>query len=156
MTLLSTVAGFSAFGFGVRCFQLGLQKRNIFSRPFGHVASVVGFGSLGYYLYHVEQRQSIASWKQQCGRQAAASPELGPWTVLCEVMTEYLLHHLADPTRHVPAVNVRLGPVLASLLPPTLPPSLFYAASTDTPRRTELIAQKKKQLLAHREAEQSI
>jgi hypothetical protein len=25
--------------------------------PFGHVASVVGFGSLGYYLYHVEQRQ---------------------------------------------------------------------------------------------------
>lgn len=32
MTLLSTVAGFSAFGFGVRCFQLGLQKRNIFSR----------------------------------------------------------------------------------------------------------------------------
>jgi hypothetical protein len=30
MSLLANVLGFSAFGFGARCFQLGLQKRNMF------------------------------------------------------------------------------------------------------------------------------
>lgn len=32
MPLLANILGFSAFGFGARCFQLGIQKRNIFSR----------------------------------------------------------------------------------------------------------------------------
>jgi hypothetical protein len=32
MSLLANILGFSAFGFGARCFQLGLQKRNIFAR----------------------------------------------------------------------------------------------------------------------------
>lgn len=30
MSLISSVIGFGAFGFGARCFQLGLQKRNMF------------------------------------------------------------------------------------------------------------------------------
>jgi hypothetical protein len=30
MSLLANVLGFSAFGFGARCFQLGLQKRGMF------------------------------------------------------------------------------------------------------------------------------
>lgn len=32
MSLLANVVGFGAFGFGVRCFQLGLQKQNMFTR----------------------------------------------------------------------------------------------------------------------------
>ena len=35
MSLLSSVLGFGAFGFGARCFQLGLQKRNMFDGMFG-------------------------------------------------------------------------------------------------------------------------
>jgi hypothetical protein len=31
MSLLANILGFSAFGFGARVFQLGLQKRPIFS-----------------------------------------------------------------------------------------------------------------------------
>jgi hypothetical protein len=30
MSLLGNIIGFGAFGFGARCFQLGLQKRNMF------------------------------------------------------------------------------------------------------------------------------
>lgn len=35
MSLLANVLGFSAFGFGARCFQLGLQKRNMFEGGWG-------------------------------------------------------------------------------------------------------------------------
>ncbi|EJT48019.1 hypothetical protein A1Q1_02935 [Trichosporon asahii var. asahii CBS 2479] len=35
-SLLSNVAGFAAFGFGVRTFQLGLLKRPIFSSETSH------------------------------------------------------------------------------------------------------------------------
>ncbi len=37
MSLLANILGFSAFGFGARCFQLGLQKRNIFARACPHL-----------------------------------------------------------------------------------------------------------------------
>ncbi|BEJ13572.1 hypothetical protein CspHIS471_0307460 [Cutaneotrichosporon sp. HIS471] len=58
MTLLSTIIGFSAFGFGARCFQLGLQRRNMFSHPEGHIAAAAIFGTLGYFMYYGEQRQN--------------------------------------------------------------------------------------------------
>ncbi|KLT45918.1 hypothetical protein CC85DRAFT_239639 [Cutaneotrichosporon oleaginosum] len=57
MSLLANILGFSAFGFGARCFQLGLQKRNIFAHPEGHLLAATAFGTLGYFLYNTEQRQ---------------------------------------------------------------------------------------------------
>ncbi|GMK56322.1 hypothetical protein CspeluHIS016_0301620 [Cutaneotrichosporon spelunceum] len=58
MSLLANIIGFSAFGFGARCFQLGIQKRNIFSHPEGHIAAAAIFGTFGYFLYYTEQRQN--------------------------------------------------------------------------------------------------
>ncbi|WVR08750.1 hypothetical protein IAU60_005808 [Kwoniella sp. DSM 27419] len=58
MPLLSTILGFSAFGFGARCFQLGLQHRPIFEAPVGHVVSAVAFGGLGYGAFYAEQKQN--------------------------------------------------------------------------------------------------
>ncbi|KAL7420900.1 hypothetical protein Q5752_004854 [Cryptotrichosporon argae] len=58
MSLLANIAGFSAFGFGVRCFQLGLQKRQIFEAPVGHLVSAAAFGLVGYGVYYGEQRQN--------------------------------------------------------------------------------------------------
>ncbi|GFZ51347.1 hypothetical protein JCM24511_09107 [Saitozyma sp. JCM 24511] len=57
MSLLANVLGFSAFGFGARCFQLGLQKRNMFEAPVGHLVAAGAFGAFGYYVYGAEQRQ---------------------------------------------------------------------------------------------------
>ncbi|KAI9633409.1 uncharacterized protein MKK02DRAFT_39030 [Dioszegia hungarica] len=58
MSLLANVLGFSAFGFGVRCFQLGLQKEGMFTRPLGHIGAAAAFGGIGYAVYHMEQRQN--------------------------------------------------------------------------------------------------
>ncbi|WVQ95361.1 hypothetical protein IAU59_002458 [Kwoniella sp. CBS 9459] len=58
MTLISTILGFSAFGFGARCFQLGLQHRPVFDAPVGHLYSVLAFGGLGYGAFYAEQKQS--------------------------------------------------------------------------------------------------
>ncbi|WWC98336.1 hypothetical protein V866_005227 [Kwoniella sp. B9012] len=58
MTLLSTILGFSAFGFGARCFQLGLQKRPIFDAPSGHLISTAAFGVLGYGAFYADKKQT--------------------------------------------------------------------------------------------------
>nr|ODO02830.1 hypothetical protein L204_01571 [Cryptococcus depauperatus CBS 7855] len=60
MTLLSSILGFSAFGLGVRCLQLGIQKRPIFEAFHGHVYSMIGFGILGAGMYHVELKQYLS------------------------------------------------------------------------------------------------
>ncbi|WOO81973.1 uncharacterized protein LOC62_04G005479 [Vanrija pseudolonga] len=59
MAEVPTVLGFAAFGFAARCFQLGIQKRPIFAGPQAHVAISTIFGGLGYYVYHLEQRQNV-------------------------------------------------------------------------------------------------
>lgn len=71
MSLLTSILGFSAFGFGARCLQLGLQKRPIFEgkprRPHradppafhGHAYAAIGFGVLGAGAYHVDQKQCV-------------------------------------------------------------------------------------------------
>ncbi|RXK41073.1 hypothetical protein M231_01704 [Tremella mesenterica] len=57
MSLLSSVAGFAAFGFGARCFQLGLQKRYMFEAPMGHLYATAAFGLVGWGAFELEKRQ---------------------------------------------------------------------------------------------------
>jgi len=54
--MLSTVLGFSAFGFAARVGQLAIQKRPLFSNPTGHVLAVGFFGTLGYFEDMWEKR----------------------------------------------------------------------------------------------------
>ncbi|WWC92488.1 uncharacterized protein L201_007447 [Kwoniella dendrophila CBS 6074] len=58
MTLISTILGFSAFGFGARCFQLGLQHRPIFDAPTGHLISSGVFGLVGYGAFYADKKQT--------------------------------------------------------------------------------------------------
>ncbi|SCZ87818.1 BZ3500_MvSof-1268-A1-R1_Chr2-3g05286 [Microbotryum saponariae] len=55
--MLGYISSFAAVGFGVRCYQLAIMKRNIFDNLGGHALSVAAFTGLGYYLYHAEERQ---------------------------------------------------------------------------------------------------
>jgi len=54
--MLSTILGFSAFGFAARVGQLAIQKRPLFSNPAGHALAAGLFGVAGYYEYLWEQR----------------------------------------------------------------------------------------------------
>ncbi|GAA6016245.1 hypothetical protein JCM10207_000443 [Rhodosporidiobolus poonsookiae] len=67
MALLGYIAGFAGLGFGVRCYQLAIMKRNIFENLGGHALSTLAFGGVGYYAYNAEiyQRQLIADKKEQ-------------------------------------------------------------------------------------------
>ncbi|GAA5843445.1 hypothetical protein JCM11251_001409 [Rhodosporidiobolus azoricus] len=67
MPLASYIAGFATLGFGVRCYQLAIMKRNIFENLGGHALSATAFGGLGYWAYNAEvsQRQLIADKKEQ-------------------------------------------------------------------------------------------
>nr|XP_031857259.1 uncharacterized protein CI109_007344 [Kwoniella shandongensis]KAA5524331.1 hypothetical protein CI109_007344 [Kwoniella shandongensis] len=64
MALISTILGFSAFGFGARCFQLGLQHRPIFEAFHGHAYAVMAFGLLGAGAYTAEQKQCVQSLRR--------------------------------------------------------------------------------------------
>lgn len=57
MALLGYLASFASIGFGVRCYQLAIMKRNIFENLGGHALSVTAFTGIGYYLYNVDIRQ---------------------------------------------------------------------------------------------------
>ncbi|THH09179.1 hypothetical protein EW146_g8756 [Bondarzewia mesenterica] len=59
MALLSSVLGFSLFGLAARIGQLGIQKRNLFDNPGGHVLSMVVFGYGGYWVYRWDERASV-------------------------------------------------------------------------------------------------
>ncbi|KAK4046803.1 hypothetical protein OIV83_005798 [Microbotryomycetes sp. JL201] len=65
--MLGYIAGWAAAGFGVRCYQLAIMKRNIFENLGGHALSSSAFAGLGYYLYHSqnEQRKQIEFKKDQ-------------------------------------------------------------------------------------------
>ncbi|AAW42281.2 hypothetical protein CNC02910 [Cryptococcus deneoformans JEC21] len=65
MSLLTSILGFSAFGFGARCLQLGLQKRPIFEAFHGHAYAAIGFGVLGAGAYHVDQKQTALLAKKK-------------------------------------------------------------------------------------------
>ncbi|GAA5987195.1 hypothetical protein JCM11641_006055 [Rhodosporidiobolus odoratus] len=67
MPLVSYIAGFATLGFGVRCYQLAIMKRNIFENLGGHVLSAGAFAGVGYYAYDLDarQRELIAEKKEQ-------------------------------------------------------------------------------------------
>jgi len=50
------IVGFSAFGLGNRLLQLGIQKRSLFSNPWGHVIAMGGFGYFGYWMHQLDVR----------------------------------------------------------------------------------------------------
>jgi len=59
MTIVSSILGFGAFGFAVRCWQLGVQRRNIMDNLGGHALSVGAWGTLGYFAYGWQERQNV-------------------------------------------------------------------------------------------------
>ncbi|CAO3702440.1 unnamed protein product [Rhizopus stolonifer] len=59
MSLISSVSGFAAFGVLVRTYALGLQKRPLFSSD-GHAIAAAAFGSFGYFVFNLQERQSAA------------------------------------------------------------------------------------------------
>ncbi|KAI7874785.1 uncharacterized protein EV154DRAFT_78673 [Mucor mucedo] len=78
MSLISSVSGFAAFGVLVRTYALGLQKRPIFSNPSSHALAAGVFGSVGYFLYNVQERQTaaIAAKKEVMIKNRARAEEL--------------------------------------------------------------------------------
>ncbi|BGP17738.1 hypothetical protein JCM10213_005319 [Rhodosporidiobolus nylandii] len=67
MPLGSYIAGFAALGFGVRCYQLAIMKRNIFENLGGHALSTGAFAGVGYWAYHADasNRALLAEKKEQ-------------------------------------------------------------------------------------------
>jgi len=59
MALLSSILGFSLFGFGARIGQLGIQKRNLLENPGGHIISMLAFGYLGYWAHQWDERAAV-------------------------------------------------------------------------------------------------
>ncbi|TRM64354.1 hypothetical protein BD626DRAFT_352504, partial [Schizophyllum amplum] len=66
MSVARDVAGFSAFGFAVRAWQLGIMNRHPLSNPIGHVASMAAFGTIGYFVHHLDIRvQELLTMKRE-------------------------------------------------------------------------------------------
>ncbi len=99
MSLIGSVSGFAAFGVLVRTYALGLQKRPIFSSEFykflvswcveikpnyfyldpsSHVIAAGVFGSVGYFLQNLQERQTaaIAAKKEVMIKNRAHAEEL--------------------------------------------------------------------------------
>ncbi|TIB02033.1 hypothetical protein E3P94_01231 [Wallemia ichthyophaga] len=60
MALASYILGFSGVGFATRCWQLAIERRNVFDNFFGHLIAVGAFGTAGFFLHGVSQRQQNA------------------------------------------------------------------------------------------------
>ncbi|KAG0258470.1 hypothetical protein DFQ27_004626 [Actinomortierella ambigua] len=58
MPLVGTVAGFATFGVAARAVALSIQRREITSGLGAYAASAAALGSVGYFVYGVEQRQN--------------------------------------------------------------------------------------------------
>lgn len=78
MSLIGSVSGFAAFGVLVRTYALGLQKRPIFSNPSSHLLAAGVFGSVGYFLHNLQERQTaaIAAKKEVMIKNRARAEEL--------------------------------------------------------------------------------
>jgi len=51
MAMWPTIIGFSLWGLASRFGQLGIQKRNLFSNPSGHLIAMGVFGYAGYWAH---------------------------------------------------------------------------------------------------------
>lgn len=60
MALASYVLGFSSLGLATRCWQLAIERRNIFDNFWGHLIAAGAFGTAGFYLHGVSERQQSA------------------------------------------------------------------------------------------------
>ncbi|TIA93577.1 hypothetical protein E3P99_00076 [Wallemia hederae] len=60
MALASYILGFSGVGFATRCWQLAIERRNVFDNFSGHLIAVGAFGTAGYLLHGVSERQQSA------------------------------------------------------------------------------------------------
>ncbi|KAF8802465.1 hypothetical protein BYT27DRAFT_7196657 [Phlegmacium glaucopus] len=58
MSLLANIIGFSLVGLAARIGQLGIQKRNLFMNPGGHLLSMGVFGYAGYWAYKWDIRSN--------------------------------------------------------------------------------------------------
>ncbi|KAJ3565058.1 hypothetical protein NP233_g7888 [Leucocoprinus birnbaumii] len=56
MPMLSNILGFSLFGLAARFGQLGIQKRNLFDNPGGHLIAMGVFGYAGYWAHRWDIR----------------------------------------------------------------------------------------------------
>ncbi|GAA5926890.1 uncharacterized protein JCM15063_000397 [Sporobolomyces koalae] len=65
--MIGSLAGWASLGFGVRCYQLAIMKRNIFENLGGHVLSAGAFAGVGYFAIQAEarNRELIAEKKDQ-------------------------------------------------------------------------------------------
>ncbi|KAI9486503.1 MAG: hypothetical protein EXX96DRAFT_549300 [Benjaminiella poitrasii] len=78
MSLIGSVSGFAAFGVLVRTYALGLQKRPLFTNPSSHLLAAGVFGSVGYFIYNLQERQAmlIAAKKEVMIKNRAHAEEL--------------------------------------------------------------------------------
>ncbi|KIM40515.1 hypothetical protein M413DRAFT_28333 [Hebeloma cylindrosporum] len=79
MSLLANIIGFSFVGLAARFGHLGIQKRNLFSNPGGHVLAMGAFGFVGYWAHYWEIHSSEMIKRKlekiKEGRQANATAE---------------------------------------------------------------------------------
>ncbi|KXN91619.1 hypothetical protein AN958_12471 [Leucoagaricus sp. SymC.cos] len=81
MPLLSNIVGFSLFGLATRFGQLGIQRRNLFDNPGGHLIAMGVFGYAGYWAYRWDLRaaellaQKRAEIRERRGQAAAITNE---------------------------------------------------------------------------------
>ncbi|GAA5827837.1 hypothetical protein JCM5353_005661 [Sporobolomyces roseus] len=54
--MIGSLAGWASLGFGVRCYQLAIMKRNIFENLGGHVLSAGAFTGIGYWAIQADAR----------------------------------------------------------------------------------------------------
>jgi hypothetical protein len=57
MTVLTSIAGWAAFGLTARMYALGIQKRPLLDGIGAHFAVAGAFGALGYFIHQVQERQ---------------------------------------------------------------------------------------------------
>ncbi|KNE54128.1 hypothetical protein AMAG_17622 [Allomyces macrogynus ATCC 38327] len=57
MTMFTSVLGWASFGVAARGLANALERKNPLQGAGGHAAAALIFGSFGYYIFGVQQRQ---------------------------------------------------------------------------------------------------
>ncbi|KAJ7593331.1 hypothetical protein C8J56DRAFT_930840, partial [Mycena floridula] len=83
MSMWANIIGFSFFGLAARLGQLGIQQRNLFSNPAGHVISMGVFGYGGYWAWRwdiksaalIEQKREEIEQRRRIRQEKAEATE---------------------------------------------------------------------------------